>query len=363
MTYAEKVGRWRRVFAIDADGFDLRAIGPDNATAISPAFGPGAQHLLRALERLLAVPPRAAGRTRRPCRVNVPGSIMGLAFNADHTKMALTVMDSGQSRSGSGPRDRLQPMPDAALRRTTRSSGRCDKVAYVAGTPGAAHLRRRQGRLAAGLHGQRAGLLRHAAGPARRLHRRRRLGRGHHRDRHERRGRPAPDPARGREHLRRVQPGRPPRRLLLDRQAQGRGGSAATTTGAGLFIMPIQRPWLAKKISSEVGESLRWEASRPSLRSRGPDEPSGSSCATCDPASLASACRHRRAERPRRSPRATDGAEATPATEPLAVVAASEARGSSEPGRSADLDAAVPGARPRRCRSARAGRTSRRPPR
>ena len=30
-------------------------------------------------------------------------------------------------------------------------------------------------------------------------------------------------------------------------------------SGAGLFIMPIQRPWLAKKISSEVGESLRWE--------------------------------------------------------------------------------------------------------
>jgi len=33
--------------------------------------------------------------------------------------------------------------------------------------------------------------------------------------------------------------------------------------GAGLFIMPIQRPWLAKKISSEVGESLRWEALPP----------------------------------------------------------------------------------------------------
>ncbi len=28
---------------------------------------------------------------------------------------------------------------------------------------------------------------------------------------------------------------------------------------AGLFIMPIQRPWLAKKISGEVGEALRWE--------------------------------------------------------------------------------------------------------
>jgi hypothetical protein len=33
--------------------------------------------------------------------------------------------------------------------------------------------------------------------------------------------------------------------------------------GAGLFIMPIQRPWLAKKISGEVGESLRWEALPP----------------------------------------------------------------------------------------------------
>ncbi len=31
--------------------------------------------------------------------------------------------------------------------------------------------------------------------------------------------------------------------------------------GSGLFIAPIARPWLAKKISSDVGESLRW--SRP----------------------------------------------------------------------------------------------------
>ena len=39
--------------------------------------------------------------------------------------------------------------------------------------------------------------------------------------------------------------------------AAGSGGH--DDSGAGLFIMPIQRPWLAKKISSEVGESLRWE--------------------------------------------------------------------------------------------------------
>ena len=39
--------------------------------------------------------------------------------------------------------------------------------------------------------------------------------------------------------------------VLLDGQERARD--------AGLFIMPIQRPWLAKKISSEVGDSLRWE--------------------------------------------------------------------------------------------------------
>jgi hypothetical protein len=27
--------------------------------------------------------------------------------------------------------------------------------------------------------------------------------------------------------------------------------------------MPIQRPWLAKKISNEVGEALRWESLPP----------------------------------------------------------------------------------------------------
>jgi TolB protein len=46
-------------------------------------------------------------------------------------------------------------------------------------------------------------------------------------------------------------------------------GEGATSrdqeAGAGLFVMPIARPWLAKKISTEVGESLRWEPIAPSI--------------------------------------------------------------------------------------------------
>jgi TolB protein len=43
------------------------------------------------------------------------------------------------------------------------------------------------------------------------------------------------------------------------------GASPAQEAGAGLFVMPIARPWLAKKISTEVGESLRWEPVAPSV--------------------------------------------------------------------------------------------------
>jgi TolB protein len=30
-------------------------------------------------------------------------------------------------------------------------------------------------------------------------------------------------------------------------------------SGPGLYVMPVGRPWLAKKVSSELGQGLRWE--------------------------------------------------------------------------------------------------------
>jgi TolB protein len=35
--------------------------------------------------------------------------------------------------------------------------------------------------------------------------------------------------------------------------------SAKGGKGPGLYIMPIARPWMQKKISNDVGEYLRWE--------------------------------------------------------------------------------------------------------
>ncbi len=221
MTYAEKVGRWRRVFAIDADGFDLRAIGPDNATAVSPAFGPGAQ-IYYALSEDYAPFRLVQGPNATPVPLNnVPGSILGLAFNADHSKMALTVMDSGTSSLWTGPRDRLQAMSTPPLANHP-VFGPMDKVAYVAGTP---VQRIYMGDKAVSPPGFMASapvfcdtpqglLLVFTVGVG--------FGRGHHRHRHERRRRPAPHTARRREHLRGVQPGRTPGGLLFDGQTQGR---------------------------------------------------------------------------------------------------------------------------------------------
>jgi len=259
MTYAEKVGRWRRVFAIDADGFDLRAIGPDNATAISPAFGPGAQ-IYYALSEDYSPFRLVQGTNATPVPLNVPGSILGLAFNADHSKMALTVMDSGASSLWTGPRDRLQPMSTPPLANHP-VFGPMDKVAYVAGTPvqriymgekaisppgfmasAPVFCDTPQGLLLVFTVGVGSGAdiiaTDTSGGGVRRL------------TQHE-----------GANTYAACSPdGRLVAFFSTGKRKAGASGSGAhDDSGAGLFIMPIQRPWLAKKISSEVGESLRWE--------------------------------------------------------------------------------------------------------
>jgi TolB protein len=260
MTYAEKVGRWRRVFAIDADGFDLRAVGPDSATAVSPAFGPGAQ-IYYALSEDYSPFRLVQGPTATPVPVNAPGSILGLAFNADHSKMALTVMDSGTSQLWTGPRDNLKPLTTEPLANHPTFSP-TDKVAYVAGTP---VQRVYIGSKAISPPGFMAsapvfcdtpqGLLlvfTVGVGSGADIISTDTSGAGVKRlTQHEGANTYAACSPDG--------------RLIAffstgKRKAGAAPASGHDDSGAGLFIMPIQRPWLAKKISNEVGESLRWEA-------------------------------------------------------------------------------------------------------
>jgi TolB protein len=261
MAYAEKVGRWRRVFAIDADGFNLRAVGPIDATALSPAFGPGGQ-LFYALSTSYSPFRLVFGPDAIPVPLSVPGSILGLAFGSDRTRMALTVMEGGQSQLWTGDRGRLQPMATAPFANHP-TFGPLGKIAYIAGSPvqrvyvdgkpispsgfmasAPVFCDTPQGLLVVYTVGVGSGADIIATdtngGSLRRL------------TQHE-----------GANSYASCSPDG---RLIAFFSTEKAGGArpadgagARPNSGAGLFIMPILRPWLAKKISSEVGDSLRWE--------------------------------------------------------------------------------------------------------
>jgi TolB protein len=264
MTYAEKVGRWRRVFAIDSDGFDLRTVGPSDATALSPAFGPNGQ-IYYALSTDYSPFRLVFGPTATPVPLSVPGSIMGLAFSHDRSRMGLTVMSEGQSQLWVGERDKLQPMPTPPFANHP-TFGPTSKIAYIAGSPvqrvyidgkpvspsgfmasAPVFCDTPQGLLLIYTVGVGAGTdiiaTDTAGGGIRRL------------TQHE-----------GSNTYAACSPdGRLVAFFSTGKRKASQGSPASPAAGhdeagAGLFIMPIQRPWLAKKISSEVGESLRWEA-------------------------------------------------------------------------------------------------------
>jgi TolB protein len=128
MVYVANIGASRRVFELDSDGFDLHAASPSDATALSPSFGPG-DVLFYALSRDLS-PFRLATTSRGlPAPVQVPGSLMGLAFSADRKQMALIAMDEGVStvylesggKCGSSRRRRWPTTRPSALPASSRT--------------------------------------------------------------------------------------------------------------------------------------------------------------------------------------------------------------------------------------------------
>jgi TolB protein len=255
MVYTERVGRWRRVFTVDSDGFDLRALGPTEALAVSPAFGPG-HEVYYALSSDYSPFRLAVGPDGRPVDVPVPGSILGLAFSADHSRMALTVMSEGKSSVWTGPKDKLQPMPSAAPFANHPVFGPMGKVAYVAGSPV-------QRIYIDGKPVSPPGFMASApvfcdapeglfviytvgVGPSSDILATDTAGGGMRRlTQHEGANTYAACSPDGR---------------LVAFFSTGKKNKIGQSEGSGLFVMPIMRPGLAKKISNEIGESLRWEA-------------------------------------------------------------------------------------------------------
>lgn len=249
MVFAADGGGFRRAFVLDSDGSDLHAASPSDGSALSPAFGPGGQ-VYYAYSHALSPFRLAFGLDAVSVPVEVQGSLLGLAFSADRSQMALALMSEGNSA--------VYVATGGQLREVTRAPfanhpafGPGGRLAFVAGTPVQRVYVDQKPISPAGLMASSPafcdtpqGLLVFytikvgtgsdvvASSPNGTGLRRYTQQQGENRD-------PACSPD---------------GRVLALFSTRGSG------QGPGLYVMPVNRPWLARKISDRIGGSLRWEA-------------------------------------------------------------------------------------------------------
>jgi TolB protein len=92
MTYTAAWGKSRRVLTMDADGHDLMPQSADGDTAIAPTWGPGGV-LFYSLSHQYAPFALMRGTGNAPTRVDVPfkSSVYSVAFDKDNRRMAMAV--------------------------------------------------------------------------------------------------------------------------------------------------------------------------------------------------------------------------------------------------------------------------------
>lgn len=101
LTFASGAGKIRRVYAIDADGSGARAVSPEAETAIAPAFGKDQEILYAASADKGEYRIRTEAGKDQPLPVR--GSVYGIAFDKDRTKVAVSVGSGAFIRLLSGP--------------------------------------------------------------------------------------------------------------------------------------------------------------------------------------------------------------------------------------------------------------------
>jgi TolB protein len=97
LVYSGRVASNRQIFGIDADGFNLHTESPDQDTSIAPSFGPKGE-VYYAWSRDFSPFQLARGKSASVVPVQVPGSIFGLSFSPDHTKLAVSVAHEGATK-------------------------------------------------------------------------------------------------------------------------------------------------------------------------------------------------------------------------------------------------------------------------
>ncbi len=129
MTFVSGMGKLRRVFTVDADGHDPKPVSPQDEIAMAPAFGKGNELYYATSAKNGEYRVRTGdGKT---VDMPIPGSVYGLAFSRDRSRVAVSIADGGTIKMFAGPDfASLAPASEVgmALRPTFTPSG---KLAYA----------------------------------------------------------------------------------------------------------------------------------------------------------------------------------------------------------------------------------------
>jgi TolB protein len=249
MVYTGRVGRWRQVFVVDSDGFNLHEYGPSTGTSMSPHFGPYGE-VYYALSADFHRYKIVYGRTAKETGVVAPGSIMSFAFSPNQQKIAYDVFENGDSKVYvKGVGEAAGHLVSSAPLANHPAFGPGDLFAYLGGKYAQRVYVNNRPISPAGFWSSTPILCDTPQGPKVIYT----VGVGAGADLIVQN----PDGS----GIRRLtgnmganhSPACSPDGRLVSFFSSQRGGK-----GPGLYIMPIARPWLAKKISNEPGEALEW---------------------------------------------------------------------------------------------------------
>lgn len=101
MTFASGAGKLRRVYTIDADGNGARAVSSENEIALAPAFGKNEELYYASSSDNAQYRIRSEGGKDYP--LPVKGSVYGVAFSRDRSKVAVSIGVGGSVQLFSGP--------------------------------------------------------------------------------------------------------------------------------------------------------------------------------------------------------------------------------------------------------------------
>ncbi|NUP13283.1 MAG: tolB protein [Polyangiaceae bacterium] len=91
LTFVSGTGSLRRVYRIDSDGFDAKPISPQDHVAIAPAYGSGGELFWSASVNKDEYKIFKASEPTKAVKTNVKGSVYGLAFNKDYSQIAVSI--------------------------------------------------------------------------------------------------------------------------------------------------------------------------------------------------------------------------------------------------------------------------------